>query len=237
MKTTPKIETRNIKDKVWSEDLTKESKQTQRNWRNFWDENSSVPSAYRYNISICDEPKFIWFRNAKVATRTTFSAIKESNIKLTADAPYKCHYSPMDYKDYFKFGFVRNPWDRFVSGWLNKVIKKNALNLDPDQYAEMKNFDNFVNYCSQFDLDTWNSHFRRQNKLIDLNEVDFIGRFENFEDDLRYVFTKLNLPLNNISKKNSTKHRTEYQRYYSDKSKRMIEELYQKDIQVFGYSF
>lgn len=156
------IETKyKTKNKRVSE-LTDESKSDQEKWKIFWEENKTVPSTNRYNLSICDNPKFIWFRNAKVATRSTFNVFEDAGLEFVADSAFKCHYPPQAYKDYFKFAFVRNPWDRFVSGWLNKVIRKNAFKLAPDLYEELQEFDRFVTYCSKFNLDTWNSHFRRQ---------------------------------------------------------------------------
>ncbi len=231
------IETKKKTKNRWLSELTEESKTLQNRWDRFWIENDKVPSACKYNLSICDNPKFIWFRNAKVATRLTFAVQKAADVKLVAVSAFNCYYSAQAYKDYFKFAFVRNPWDRFASGWLNKVVNKNAFELDPELHADLQQFDRFVAYYSKFDLDNCNLHFRSQCKLIDLNEVEFVGRLENYNKDLMQVFRILGLPLVDIPNENITINRDDYRSYYTENTKRMAEKMYRKDIQLFGYSF
>lgn len=230
---------KSIHDKEQSPEshLTWKSKALQKEWKQFWEMNKHIPSAYAYNLTICDAPKFIWFRNAKVATRSIFGAIDAAGVKLTAVQAFHCYYPPQEYNDYFKFAFVRNPWDRFVSGWLNKVVKLNALNFDLKTLAEMQQFDRFVEYYSGLDLDTCDHHFRRQCRLIDLNEVDYIGRLEHFDEDLKEVFRILALPEVTIPHKNRSQKQVNYHSYYTDDTRRMIEKMYQKDIRIFGYTF
>ena len=217
--------------------LTRESKANQRKWERFWKKTDTVPSAQKYNLTISNLPKFIWFRNAKVGTRSIFTAFENSNVPFTAESPANCYYSPGIYKDYFKFGFVRNPWDRFVSGWLNKVVKNNSLNFDETTHQEMQIFENFVSYCSTLDLGTCNRHFRHQHKLIDLNEIDFLGRMESFNRDLGDVFRILDLPLKKVPLKNKSEHSGNYHSFFTKETKSKIFEMYKKDIQIFGYTY
>lgn len=231
------IETQKVANIKWSTTHTEDSEKLQKESREFWQTRRHVPSAGKYNLTICDEPKFIWFRNAKVGTRTIFSALQKSGLELTAESPFSCFYFPQEYKDYFKFAFVRNPWDRFVSGWLNKVVRKNALQFHPKKLAHLQKFRNFVSYCAELDLETCNSHFRHQCKLVDLNEVDFIGRQENFEEDIREVFGTLGISLQEVPAANASRNRLHYSSYYTDETRRMIGTIYRKDIQLFGYTF
>lgn len=218
-------------------ELTDESKANQYKWEKFWETHEDVPSSCKYNLTICGSPKFIWFRNAKVGTRSTFQAFDDAKVKFIAESPSNCYYSPDIYKDYFKFAFVRNPWDRFVSGWLNKVVKKNRLDFSPSTLKEMLQFENFVNYYSELDLDTCNRHFRSQNKLIDLNEIDFIGRMESFNEDLKEVFRILGLPDTPIPVRNKSNQKSSYHTYYTDDTKQIVSDMYRKDIQLFGYTY
>lgn len=231
------IKTKESKNKKWGSKLTTESRVLQNEWKQFWVTNECVPSSYKYNLTICDAPKFIWFRNAKVGTRSTFKAFNDAGVQLIAEEPYDCYYSPQKHKDYFKFAFVRNPWDRFVSGWISKVVKMNHLNFDPQTLAEMQQFDCFADYCSELDLDKCDIHFRRQCRLIDLNEVNFIGRMEHFDEDLKEIFRILELPEVQIPVKNKSRRDSDYRSYYTDDTRGMVSEMYRKDIQVFGYAF
>ena len=236
------IETENSLNKTlsnerWSSQLTKQSRAQQRKWKNFLISHKNMPSLYRYNLTICDNPKFVWFRNAKVATRTILKMLEISDIKLKASQARHCYYSPQTYKDYFKFAFVRNPWDRLVSGWHQKVVENNIFDFDPETLEQMRNFDRFIDHLSTLDLDTCNIHFRQQNRLIDFNEVHYIGRLERFNDDILEIFNRLKLPEIDIIHSNKNSKRRDYQSYYTPGLKQKVEQMYRKDIQLFGYSF
>ncbi|MGD9799699.1 MAG: sulfotransferase family 2 domain-containing protein, partial [Parvularculaceae bacterium] len=74
-----------------------------------------LPSQRRYNLTISSERKFIWFRVAIVGTRTILHALKNANAPLDAREESHLYLFPNLQRDYFKFAFVRNPWDRLVS--------------------------------------------------------------------------------------------------------------------------
>ena len=86
-----------------------------------------LPGGKGYNLTVGKSPKFIWYRNAKVATRTTLSTLDQAGLVYQVRQEFHAHYSPDDLADYYKFSFVRNPWDRVVSSWLNKI--KNAKKI------------------------------------------------------------------------------------------------------------
>ncbi len=237
IRTTTSVKANSQKKMKRLRELTDESKVNQCEWEKFWETNESVPSSCKYNLTICDAPKFIWFRNAKVGTRSIFQAFDDANVQLIAESPSNCYYSPDIYNDYFKFAFVRNPWDRFVSGWLGKVVKNNMFNFAPSTLKEMQQFENFVSYYAGFDLDTCDRHFRRQSKLIDINEIDFIGRMESFNEDLQEVFQILELPDIPIPVKNKSSRTSSYHTYYTDDTKNIVSDMYRKDIQLFGYTY
>jgi hypothetical protein len=220
-----------------SRELTHESQVQQKKWKRFLRTHENIPASYAYNLTICDTPKFLWYRNAKVGTRTTLKIMENLKLDLTAEHALRCYYSPQYYKDYFKFGFVRNPYDRLVSGWYDKVIRENIMGFEADVWENMKHFDRFVDMLSGWDLDTCNAHFRRQCRLIDINEVDYIGRMENFTSDLKEVFNILGMPLNEIPHAKKSSGRLGYETYYTRTIQQKVEKMYRKDIQLFGYSF
>ena len=219
-------------------ELNAGSKRYQKSCKTFWENAKQAPSDRRYNLTISEERKFVWFRVAKVGTRSTLRLFENAGVEFTAREAFKCCYPPAFYRDYFKFAFVRNSWDRFVSGWKDKVLrKKKIFGLDPGQLARMRQFEHFVDYCAALDLDRCNVHFRRQSSLIDLNHVDYVGRFEHFERDLQEVARILNLGDRDIPRLNASKNKKPYQEYYDDRTREMIGEMYRKDIQIFGYAF
>jgi len=196
-----------------------------------------LPSQSVYNLSICDRKKFVWFRVAKVGTRSIYHQINANGSTSELVHPYQILYSPRRYEDYFKFAFVRNPWDRIISCWRNKVVEKNAFKLDDAEFEKVKQFEYFVDYVSRLDIETCNNHLRLQCALIDLNRIDFLGRFETFEKDLRYVLGCLEISFDNILHENKSKRKNDFREYYTDSLKKKVYHIYKKDIDIFGYRF
>jgi hypothetical protein len=196
-----------------------------------------MPSNDQYNITVCHEKKFVWFRVAKVGTRTIFDTFQLARINLDAEHAMFCHYPTNLYKRYFKFAFVRNPWDRLVSCWQNKVVDSNFFNFSDKILLEMKTFKNFVDFVEHRNIELCDPHMQLQSKLIDLNNVDFIGRFENFEEDLSKVIKIIGVEARAISRKNVSKNKAEYWQYYDDKLKDKVAKIYCKDINILQYTF
>lgn len=196
-----------------------------------------LPSHHKYNLTICHEKKFIWFRVAKVGTRTILNALKNSNIHLDAEHPHNCHYPKHLYKDHLKFAFIRNPYDRLVSCWKNKVVHNNYFRFSDKTLMEMQKFENFVDYVASKNIEKCNAHFRLQSKLIDLNEIDYIGRFENFESDLSHIFQLLKINNPSFERLNSTNNGEHYSEYYDQKLRMKVGKIYEKDLNIFSYKF
>ncbi len=198
-----------------------------------------LPSARPYNLTISHEWKFIWFRVAKVGTRTVLNHLLSSGVKLDANHPYNIFYCPRLYKGYFKFAFARNPWDRLISCWNNKIVAANTdpqFGFTPTEFEKMKKFHNFVDYVGGLDIETCDHHLRSQCSLIDLDRVDYLGRLETFTLDFAAVCKMLRLPCEAIVSKNVSR-RGSYREYYDEATIQKVSEIYRKDIQIFKYKF
>jgi hypothetical protein len=174
---------------------------------------------------------------AKVGTRTILNHFIESKTPLDVEHANWIHYPVNLYSRYFKFAFVRNPWDRLASCWRNRVVDKNGFKFNDSEYEKMKNFENFVSYVSKLNIDKCDRHLRAQSVLVDLNRIDYLGRMETFDDDANYVFQRLGLPEKEIVRKNVTSGKTDYRQYYSEPLAEKVAHIYQKDIKIFGYEF
>lgn len=185
-----------------------------------------------YNLTISDSHRFVWFRVAKVGTRSILYVLNENQVPLDVN-DYQVPYNPKDYVGYYKFAFVRNPWERVVSCYCNKVLSKGH-----PAFKECfdKGFEYFIDFIKKQDLRSADAHIRLQTSLIPVDEMDFIGRMENFEDDLLYVMDCLGLEHTHIPRSNVTSHE-HYSSYYTEKTRKIIAEKYKRDIKTFGYTF
>lgn len=126
-------------------------------------------------------------------------------------------------KSAFKFCFCRNPYDRAVSHY-HYVQHKHPNILAPGT--------SFVDYIRN--LKGYGKTFRPQTDWIRGVKIDFIGRFERLERDLKIVAGRLGIEIKDVPPRNATNHGA-YQDYYCEETKHCVEEFYKLDFEVFGY--
>ena len=130
-------------------------------------------------------------------------------------------------KKYFKFAFVRNPWDRVVSMYSYRLRNRE---IPPDL-----TFSEFVVNRREHPF----GMHRDQVKFIEdpagQVAVDFIGRFENLEKDWSTIQSRFGIS-SGLPHLKRTSHRP-YQTYYSPELRKEIADLYRRDIETFGYRF
>ena len=159
-----------------------------------------------------------------------------------------------DYNSYFKFAFVRNPFERQVSLWeyAKKVVIHYLEHTDEDVILSDANFrdkmqilkyENFQNWVIKskdtFDQCPLASSWVLQSRYIykaDKKLVDFIGKTENLQEDFNIVCDKIGIPQQELPYKNASNHK-HYTEYYDDETRQIIENHYAKDLEHFGYEF
>ena len=147
-----------------------------------------------------------------------------------------------DVSNYYKFTFTRNPWDRFVSAffYLKKNDKDEELLNEARKKVSNYSFASFVKELrlekNQLNHDHF-LHFRPQIHFLEsLDNIDFIGRFENLQEDFNTICDKTGIPRQTLPYTNETKHK-HYTEYYDDETKQFVAERYAKDIEYFNYKF
>ena len=160
---------------------------------------------------------------------------------------------PSRYNDYFKFCFVRNPWDRLVSCYHNKISKDKDLNdrwfekgverfflRYGDAFRGGMSFTKFVEEICRIPDSIANDHFRSQYTFITDPDgdllVDFIGRFEKLGEDFDYICQRLGLRDVELPHILKSQH-DDYRIYYDDVSICRVRERYAGDIELLGYEF
>ena len=198
-----------------------------------------LPNPREYCLTVSHERRFLWFRVLKNGSRTVLSHFRASGVRLdVAERPYSLRYAPGLYRGYFKFAFVRNPWDRLVSCWADKVVKQRGVLFDfsDAQVEHLSQFANFVEYVATLDVSACNYHLRAQCAMIDVNDLDYLGRMETFADDFRRVCDAVGVSCEHVGHPNRSP-RTTYREYYDQALRDRVFDLYRKDVQVFGYEF
>ena len=147
----------------------------------------------RFHLSYCSEHQALWFRNAKVASRSIDHQLREASGRHGYWYSSRVGYFPALYKGWFKFGFVRHPVDRLLSAWRDKVCTHNLFAFAPDDLRRMQRLEEFVGWLEKQDIEECNEHIQVQFKQFDLDRMDLIGRFERFDEDFKKVTDRLGI--------------------------------------------
>jgi hypothetical protein len=157
------------------------------------------------------------------------------------------YVSRQTFQELYKFTFVRNPFDRLVSEY--KYRKLDVRHSFKDFVLNRLPSDEFLN-------DT--RHIVPQSRyLFDENEallVDFVGRFENLNQDFATICEALNfddrvLPYVNKTKRSysvkdkvkrflvSGGEKNSYRDYYDQSLVKTVSRIYEEDLNNFNYDF
>ena len=138
---------------------------------------------------------------------------------------------------YFKFGFVRNPWDLLVS--IYHYLKHRATapehqQRNPDIHELIRrspDFDSYVRLCSLQLTDLGALLYDDEGN----NLMDFVGRYERIEEDFASVCRKIGVDIA-LPHLNRSEH-AKYRDYYTAETKAIVSNIFARDIERFGYEF
>ena len=126
-----------------------------------------------------------------------------------------------EYDKYFSFAFVRNPFDRLVSWYLYDNLKQ-------------KNFNLWIEYFFN------NIDISQMDHLVDQNDkiaVNFIGRFENLQNDFDKITEKIGINKLVLPHKNKFNGERNYRDFYTKDLRILIENKLKKELDFFNYEF
>jgi hypothetical protein len=184
----------------------------------------------------------IFIRIPKTGSLSILNAIGD-NIYISKHRSAKWvqeHYKE-DWRNRFTFSFVRNPWDAFVSTYFfrfKEFAEKDSMYDFRSQIRRMLRRKPFKKGVHNRSIDQ--VEFLDQFAYIsDENDeicVDFVGRFENLQDDVNHLCKELDLEEVSLGHFNKTDH-LDYRYYYDDDLAELVGKCSEDLIDTFGYEF
>jgi hypothetical protein len=129
------------------------------------------------------------------------------------------------WRSYFKFAFDRNPWDRQVS-WYHHHFRRKST---PPPFAE------FIRSDRRARIDNYDIY-----SIGGDVAVNFVGRYESLEEDLKRALAQVGLTLNGaLPRAKGTFRRSEapYREYYDGDTLAIVGDWYEREIKLLGYVF
>lgn len=139
---------------------------------------------------------------------------------------------PEAWRDYFKFCFVRNPFDRAVSDYLWRTRKTGDAAMTFSAFLDRIDRRDFTSLTIPRHFDNWPIY-----AVDDKIAVDFVGRFEWLDEDLDHVFSRLGLDRRPLSLSKSMQRQGSYREWYGERERRQVERLFANEIRQFKYGF
>ena len=189
-------------------------------------------------MQVSDSHKFMFFHIRKTAGTSIAVAIG----KVSKD-PFKDRHlrpsrakqwMPRKFPRYFKFSFIRNPWDRIVSCY--EYDAQNTREFMNGGHHYRMSFPDYL-HLRLCKTGGWWTECQRdflavQGHLL----VDFVGRFENLQQDYNKICDRVGLKAQKLPERRMTK-RKPYREYFNNETKKLVGDIFAVDLETFGYKF
>lgn len=225
------------------------------------------PIYFIYYCNISLKYQYVYYATPKVACSTTLLTLQRAEI----EDPY---YFPLEFEDihekelsplltptqigslsrllaspyYCKFCFVRNPFTRILSCYLDKVAgghphKRVVLNLlgrPQEDLSQPVTFEEFVDVIAAQPISEMHDHWFIQ--WYHLGEgrfpFDIIGRFETFSSDFEEILRRIGIDATTYyaqEMRNVTNAGFLLEQYYDKRLVEIVRRVYALDFEHFGY--
>jgi hypothetical protein len=139
--------------------------------------------------------------------------------------------APEVFDTFFKFSFVRNPWDWHVS--IYQFIVQRPEHPQHSFISAMRGFEDYLDWR----INRQPPELQKEFVLGESGEllVDFVGRHEALERDFTTVCGHLGIEAS-LPHRNRSEH-LDFREYYTARTRELVAETYKEDIELFGYEF
>lgn len=219
----------------------------------------AIPKNFNHsdNVAIYPDLHLIYNRIKKSGNTTITAFLSEISGKSYENSAQlkKGILSPLEAsffeivraREYYLFTFVRNPYSRVLSAYLDKIARGQGGRFSRfPGYGKNspEGFEEFVVFLSCGGL-LANRHWWPQVELLSwpLSRFDYIGRVEQMDEGMARVlkdvgsdFSKASsLRVPHVLSAHTTSAASKEDYYYSSLSRKLVRELYGDDFEAFGY--
>jgi hypothetical protein len=129
------------------------------------------------------------------------------------------------WRRYFKFAFDRNPWDRQVSWYYHRYRRTPVA----------PPFRDFIHHDRRARINNYEIY-----SIAGEVAVDFVGRYETLEQDLRHALQQVGLSYDTElprAKSAFRKSRAHYRDFYDGETWEIVRDWYKREIELLDYGF
>jgi len=155
----------------------------------------------------------------------------------------KLYFAALKTDDWFRFTFVRNPFSRVLSCYLDKIVnsvlERNRLlpEIGIDPAAGIPSFSDFLKGIAGQTEDQCDIHWAPQSWLTQPQTMHyhFIGRLERFDTDFQQVCQVLGIAPETGAARHSTDAAQKLAAFYGGEEIELVRMIYARDFTDFGY--
>lgn len=173
----------------------------------------------------------------KAGRPNLFYAVWEALLLHAAASDAQKELPHAIFSSYYKFAFVRNPWDWQVS--MYHFILNEPTHLRHNLVVSLGSFERYLDWVLATPSPYPKGATKHQYETLadDAGRllVDYVGRYETLAQDFAQVCQQVGLTVE-LPHLNSSRH-SNYRAYYNERSRQMVAEHFATDIHLFGYTF
>tara|TARA_B110001454_G_scaffold133456_1_gene124239 strand:+ start:63 stop:836 length:774 start_codon:yes stop_codon:yes gene_type:complete len=176
-----------------------------------------------------------------------------TNFLAQDSNPYSLNYGKEKFNEYFKFTFVRNPWDRFISLWMKFKEEPKLqeqfnglfdLHIDTD-FKEPQEVLRYLLLAHKkgIMIPRW---FKPQYEYIHDENLkvltNYVGTYEKFQFCFDFLCDRIDIPHKTLpwggeEHRRHNKEGKHYMDYYDPVMINAVAEIYHNDIRTWKYEF
>lgn len=223
---------------------------------------SCPPDVIEYLSNISRSYRYYYLANPKVASSTILYVLQTAEERGAPPDLLALHdrfQSPLESfanfdaetvlrgSEFFKFTYVRNPFTRILSCYLDKMVKNGdeRRKLTPklgftSNYRPT--FREFLEAVHAQPDECRDIHWATQTYLIQMDSIpyDFIGRFESFGSSFPKVLDRIGIPKEYLTvtdkgSRHPTNSSSRLDEYIGEEEKKIILAIYESDFKALAY--